>query len=324
MDKNTTLLLSQLNALLRLTQTETMIAETRRAQATSERIERELRANTEKCNRRTELITDAIRDLGSVPDLVGSAVARAGTLAKLSAEQGQPLEDALLSDLLLEHQLLDRTRFARMLAEQTSAPAKVTRVLDRLEVAHTATIEWLMQRFAEIAVGGPPALRPSPIQSAVGAGIRLTQFPARQAANTVNRSIAAAGQLQQRAGDAVGTNVARARELVNAAGEIWTAGRDATLERTEEIANKRGDRNVARRLNRVRKDVGAVRESELPIRGYGAKSVPVVVTGIDRLRDPSQVRTVLAYEESNRNRKGVVEAAKARIEVLASSLVAAS
>ena len=215
MDKNTTLLLSQLNALLRLTQTETMIAETRRAQATSERIERELRANTEKCNRRTELITEAIRDLGSLPDLVGSAVARAGTLAKLSAEQGQPLEDALLSDLLLEHQLLDRTRFARMLAEQTSAPAKVTRVLDRLEVAHTATIEWLMQRFAEIAVGGPPALRPSPIQSAVGASIRLTQFPARQA-------------------------------------------------------------------------------------------------GIDRLRDPSQVRTVLAYEESNRNRKGVVEAGPRR------------
>ena len=93
---------------------------------------------------------------------------------------------------------------------------------------------------------------------------------------------------------------------------------------SEEIANKRGDRNVARRLNRVRKDVGAVRESELPIRRYDAKSVPVVVTGIDRLRDPSQVRTVLAYEESNRNRKGVVEAAKARIEVLASSLVAAS
>ena len=82
----------------------------------------------------------------------------------------------------------------------------------------------------------------------------------------------------------MGTNVARARELVNAAGAIWTAGRDATLERTEEIANKRGD----------------------------------------RLRDPSQVRTVLAYEESNRNRKGVVEAAKARIEALASSLVAAS
>ena len=55
---------------------------------------------------------------------------------------------------------------------------------------------------------------------------------------------------------------------------------------SEEIANKRGDRNVARRLNRVRKDVGAVRESELPIRGYDAKSVPVARTG-----QPALLRT---------------------------------
>src|SRR5918993_29086 len=102
-------LLTQLNALLRLTNTEIMIAETRRAQATTPAIEREL---------------------------------------------------------------VDRPRLAAMIADHLEARA-ARRTLDRLEVAHTATIEWLMTRLAEVAVGGPVALRPTPLQSAVGFGRRL-------------------------------------------------------------------------------------------------------------------------------------------------------
>src|SRR4051794_211030 len=323
MDQNQTLLASQLNALLRLTQTEAMIAETRRAQATSEHIERELRSNADKCAERRDLIADALRELGEVPDVVGSAVARAAAVAKLSAEQGQSMDEALLGDLQLEHQLLDRTRFARLLADQTSVPAKVTRVLDRLEIAHSATIEWLMQRLAEVAIGGPAALRPSPMQTAVGVGRRLSGLPVRQTANTLNRSFVTVGNIQQRAGEAVGVNVERVRQLASAAGEIWSAGRDASLEQAEDVARRRGDRQVASRVNRTRRELGAVDSSELPIRGYDDKGVAEVAARIERLRDPQQVRTVLAYEQANKNRKGVTEAAQTRIESLASSLVQA-
>jgi len=318
------MLVSQLNALLRLTNTEVMIAQTRRGQATSEPIERELSQNADKCNERINLITDAIRTLGGVPDLVGGALARAGAMAKLTAEQGVSIDEALLSDLLLEQQMLDRAKFAKMLADQAEVPARVVRVLDRLELAHTATIEWLMQRLAEVAIGGPPALRPSPVQSAVGVGRWIGQFPTRQASSTVNRSIATAGELQRRAGDALGTNVERTRQLITAAGEIWSAGRDASLQRTEQIAERRGDRQLAGRVNRVRRESGAVEASELPIRNYDAKGVPAVVAAIDRLRDAEQVRTVLAYETANKARKGVLEAAQSRVEALASSLAAAS
>jgi hypothetical protein len=318
------MLVSQLNVLLRLTNTEVMIAQARRAQATSEEIERELSANADKCNQRINLITDAVRDLGGAPDLVGAAVGRVGMLAKLTSEQGQPLEEALLGDLLLEQDLLARTKFAKMLADQADAPARITRVLDRLEVAHTATVDWLMNRLAEVAVGGPPALRPSPIQSAVAAGRRLTWLPARQASSTINRSIVTARQLRERAGEAVGTNVERTRQLLSAANEIWTAGRDASMQRGEKIASERGDDELATRINRTRRDAGAVEASELPIRGYEGKSVPEVVSAVERLRDPEQVRTVLAFEEANKRRKGVVQAARNRIEVLAASLVAAS
>jgi len=323
MDKNQTLLVSQLNGLLRLTQTEAIIADTRRAQATSDHIERELRTNADKCNERRDLIADALRELGQVPDVVGGALARAAAIAKLSAEQGQPMEEALLGDLQLEHQLLDRTRFARLLADQTSVPAKVTRVLDRLEVAHSATIEWLMQRLAEVALGGPPALRPSPMQAAVGVGRRLSVLPARQTANTVNRSLATVGSLQQRAGEVVETNVERVRQLAGAAGEIWSAGRNASLEQAEESARRRGDRQIANRVNRARRELGAVDAAELPIRGYDDKGVGDIVARVQRLRDPEQVRTVLAYEQANKARKGVIEAAQSRLEALASALVGA-
>ena len=56
-------LVEQLNGLLRLTQTETMIAETRRAQAATPDVERELAANADKSRERTQLLSAAIRDL---------------------------------------------------------------------------------------------------------------------------------------------------------------------------------------------------------------------------------------------------------------------
>ena len=324
MDKNVLMLVTQLNSLLRLTNTEAMIAQTRRAQATSERIERELSANADKCKERIDLINDAIRDLGGIVDVVGATVGRAGTVVKLATEHSLPIEEALLSDLLLEQQMLDRARFAKMVAEQAAVPARVVRVLDRLELAHSATVEWLMQRLGEVAVGGAPALRPSRAQAAAGIGRRLTQLPGRQASTTINRSFATASQLQQRVGVAVGTNVARTRQLISAAGEIWSAGRDASMKRTEQIANGRGDVELAGRVKRARRETGAVDANELPIRNYDAKGVTQVVAALSRLNDAEGVRTVLAYEAANKARKGVVEAANARIEALAAALAAAS
>ena len=235
------LLVTQLNSLLRLTHAETLIAQTRRAQAASDVIERELAANADKAKERAQLLTDAIKNLGSLPDVVGVAVGRVSAAVKASTEQGQDLTDALLADLALEHELLDRTRLARMITEQLKE-TRTLKVLDRLEDAHTASIDWLMTRLAEVAVGGPTALRPTTMQSVVGVSRRATQFPAQQAAATLNLSADVVGRLRQRTVEAVATNVERTRELVAAAGDIWTAGRDATLKRTEEVAEQRGAR----------------------------------------------------------------------------------
>jgi bacterioferritin (cytochrome b1) len=317
------LLVAQLNALLRLTQTEKTVADARRAQASTDEIERELRQNADKTSERAALLADTIRSLGSIPDVVGAAVGRFGATMKFSAEQGQDLPEVLLGDLALEHELLSRTRFARMIADALDE-RRTVKVLDRLERAHAATADWLMTRLAEVAVGGPAALRPTPAQAFVAVSRRVTQFPARQAAATVNRSVEVATQLQQRTADAVATNVDRTRQLVEAASDIWTAGRDATLKRSEEVARDNGARRTADNLSRARRDLGAVDAEELPIRNYDALASAAAISRINRMRDVDDVRTVLAYEMANKDRKGVTAAARNRLEHLAAQLVSAS
>lgn len=316
-------LIAQLNALLRLTRTEQMIAQTRRAQAATPKIERELDHNAGKCGERARLLADSIRSFGHLPDSLGVVVAQVGATLKTVAEQGQDLDEALLGDLALEHQMLDRARFARMLAEQLGE-TKVARNLERVETAHTSTIEWLMERLGEVAVGGPTGLRPTPVQAIVGVGRRVGQFPARQTAAAVNRSVDSARNARDRAADAVSTNVARTRQLVESAGEIWTAGRDASLKRSEELAVQRGDREQAASINRTRRNLGAVEASELPVRGYDSLTVTDVKRRIERLTEADDVRAVLAYEEANKERKSVLSTASRRLEVITSELAAAS
>ncbi len=52
------------------------------------------------------------------PLLTARGAAQHLAAAKVSLEQGLPLTEGLFGDLALEHQLLERTRFAKMLAEQ--------------------------------------------------------------------------------------------------------------------------------------------------------------------------------------------------------------
>ena len=132
------------------------------------------------------------------------------------------------------------------------------------------------------------------------------------------------GRAGRQAAESVRANGERVRELVEAAGEIWTAGRDASLKRTEQIADERGDTARARSVNRRRRDLGAVDADELPIRGYDSLRSDAVISRIDRLSSIDDVRAVLAYETANKGRKGVLEAAQSRVDALASDLAAAS
>jgi hypothetical protein len=316
-------LLNQLNALLRLTNTEIMIAETRRAQATTSDFERELATNADKARERSRWLADEIRLLGGAPDVTGMFVGRLAATTKAAVEQGQDIVEALLGDLGLEHELLDRTRYAKMVADQL-AERRAGRVLERLEFAHSATLEWLMTRLAEVAAGGPVALRPSPTQAVAGFGRRVGMFPAGRSAAMLNQSVERASRLRDQAGEFITVNIDRTRQLAEAAGSIWAAGRDASLQRTEQIAEQRGDRETARRINRTRRQLGAVDATELPIRRYDALNADTAITRVRGLTRSEDVQSVLAYETANKARKSVVAAARDRFEELAADAAAAS
>ncbi|MEP6464094.1 MAG: ferritin-like domain-containing protein [Frankiaceae bacterium] len=319
-------LLSQLNTLHRLTSTEEMIAQVRRVQATSDTVERELAHNAEKCRERITLLRDLITELGGVHDVVGSAVGRLSATAKAQLEQGTTLPEALFSDLALEHQLLDRARFVKLLAKALDE-AHATTVMDRLETAHTATIEWIEAILAEVAVGAPTKLRPTPAQVAVATGRRVAFFGARRAAYAVNRSVAAFGnvqhrvgqtaeQVQQRVGQTAGDAVDKLQRLRRDTNEVVVAGRDAALSRAEEVAREEGAGRTAEAVRDTRESLGALRAEELPIKGYDALNAGMAAARIEKLDEVHDVQVVLTYEQASKNRASVVRAAQARTEEL--------
>lgn len=310
---STTELIAELNTIIRLTEAEAAIARSRTIQARDDGIRRELEANAEEAGRRRDRLVDAVRSLGGAPDLLGAALGKVGTVARTqTVDQMLTVPQALMADLALEHQLRDRARFARVLAE-TLDETSVVRLLERIEAAHTETVEWIEVRLAEVAVGGPSAIQPTPVQVLAGFGQRVAMLPSRAVMTGVNRAVIAASGLQ----DVVNDRLGRGRDLAEAAESGVVAGRDAFLRTSEDQAESQGATRTARALHRVRAEAGALSAEELPIRGYEGLSVSQVKTRLARLSDSGDVRAVLSYEAANGNRKGVVTAAEQRIEQLA-------
>src|ERR1700712_228284 len=135
-------MIGQVRSLLQLTQTEVQIARIRVAQARTEAVRKELQENADNAERRTVEITRELQRLGGVADVVSPLVGRLTAVVQGTFEQAEPVEEALLGDLLLEHQLNDRATYLRSLAEAAhDKPASA--LAERLSGAPRATIEWL-------------------------------------------------------------------------------------------------------------------------------------------------------------------------------------
>src|SRR5436305_7633511 len=79
-------IINQLRALVLLTQTEEQVARTRVSQARTEAVRRELTENADNAAKRTRLITEQLRELGGVPDVVTPALGRLGAVLKATFE----------------------------------------------------------------------------------------------------------------------------------------------------------------------------------------------------------------------------------------------
>ncbi len=322
-----TTLIRQLRALLLLTQTEEQIARTRISQARTEAVRRELTQNADHAVERTEAIAKELRRLGGVPDVVTPALGRLNAVLKSTFEQTEPLDEALLQDLSLEHQLLDRATYLKVLAETAEQP-KVRELAERHITAHKATVEWLTVVLAEEALGGPAALRATPLQRVAGSATRLVNFPARFAANTVNRAVDTAQQAGEQTTETItevrDNVVDKATSFTGAVRETLTVGRVASLRRAERIARREGNEKTAETVASTRRELGDLSADELPIKGYDSLSTPQIAKAVKELDSARDVRTIINYEEAHKARASVLSAAQVRVAELAKEAVGVS
>ena len=322
------MLLSELQDLLRLTASEQVIANVRRIQAASSSVAEELKANAGKSRERQQLLVDAIRQTGGVPDVVGAAFGKAGAFVQTQVNQVQTLQGALLGDLALEHQLRERARYARTLAESLGY-SQVIPVLDRLETAHTATIEWLETRLSEVGRTGTSAIKATPIQTAVSAARRTVGAPFAVAAAGVNRAssllgrkggqvadevadkagdvVNKAGQVADKATDAAGKAVDTAVTRVEAAAEDVAGATKAGVDKAEKAVQDAGDQVL---------DLTGLDEQQEPFAAYHTLSGDSVMRHVADSDDVEHLREILAFEQAHKARKGVVQAVEQRLREL--------
>ncbi|MDT5336775.1 MAG: hypothetical protein QOD90_2280 [Mycobacterium sp.] len=316
---STNTLIAQLRAVLDLTNTEIQVAETRVAQARTEAVKRELTKNAANGRARAESIEKAIRDLGGHPDVIGPFFGRAAAAVKALTEQAQPFDEALLGDLALEHQLFDRARYVKALAV-AAKKADVEALATRLITAHEATIEWLTTVLAEDALGGPAALRRTPMQAAAGTAVQLINVPVNWSVRSLDKAVEAVRSTPI----ALGELLNRGKRVGDVAAKTVAASRDAALETAEKVIRDGGADQVADVLHSVRSNTGVLDPTELPVDGYDELNVNEAVAAIKDLGDPADVRSILAYEEANKARHGVVSAAQTRVAQIAQEVIGIS
>ncbi len=314
---------NQLRALVLLTQTEEQVARTRISQARTDAVRRELTQNADNAAARTIEITEALRAAGGVPDVVTPAIGRLSAVLKATFEQAIPLEEALLTDLQLEHQLVDRATYLKVLAEK-AGESTVQRLAEKLVDAHTATVEWLTVVLAEEALGGPAALVATPLQKVAGTVARAAGAPVRFVHNTVNSAVDTVQQAGEETTERFGAVADRAVALTDAVRETLTVSRAAGLRRAERIARREGNPKAADTARAAREELGDVTADELPIKGYDSMAATDAVKAIKQLSTPHDINVIIRYEETHKQRSNVASAAQTRLADLAKEAVGVS
>lgn len=309
-------LIAQLRTILDLTNTEIQVAETRIAQARTDAVRRELTQNAENGRHRAEQIEQAIRDLGGFPDVIGPFLGRAAAAVKALTEQAAPFDEALLGDLALEDQLLDRSRYVKALAV-AAKDKDVEALAERLITAHSATVEWLTTVLAEDALGGPAALRRTPLQAAAGLTVKVLNLPFTWSVERAERAVEAVRSVRPAVGDLVDRG-ARSSEI---AAKALAGARNSALEAAERITREQGAEDVADVIHAARGAAGVLDSDELPIAEYDELNQADAVAAIKDLTDASDIRVIVSYEEAHKNRQRVVSAAQTRLAAIAQEVV---
>src|SRR5919107_2071661 len=247
-------------------------------------------------------------------------VNRLGALVKATLEQAEPIEEALLHDALPTYNLLDRATYLKVLAD-SAGQTPVKALAERLITAHSATVEWLTVVLAEEALGGPAALVATPFQKVAGSAARAVNAPVRFVANTVNKAVDTVAGAGEDAEDGARSVAGRAAALGDAVRETLVVGRAASLRRAERVARREGNKDAADVARAAREELGDVTADELPIKGYDSLGTPDAAKAVKALTEPHDIRVIIRYEETHKNRSSVVSAAQTALKDVAKEAV---
>lgn len=283
---DTAALITQLRIIAQLTRAEAYVARSRVAQASTDDVRDDLRRNATDADARAARTSGLLRELGALPDPVTPLVGRVASLVRGAMEQAQPLDEALLGDLALEHQLRDRARYVAALAGTAGLPA-VHELARDLEAAHTETVQWLTEMLAEMA-GGQPTLQASPMQRLAAQVTRAANAPARTmlggAATTASHTV------ERAVGTVAGAGAEVGKEIQEAAGQLARnlpgGAPDAPVDATDDTP------------------------AAPPIPGFADLPAHAAVAALRTLDDPRDVAATLEFEQEHGNRPGVVTAAR--------------
>src|SRR4029450_12616194 len=128
------------------------------------------------------------------------------------------------------------------------------KLADRLIVAHTATVEWLLTVLAEDALGGPAALQRTPIQAATGVAVRLVNVPMSWSARGLDRAV----DTGRAAPPALGELLSRGAYAGDVAAKAPGPSRDPALATAERITRREGADQTADALHSLRSAAGVL------------------------------------------------------------------
>ena len=317
-----TKIINQLRALVLLTQTEEQVARTRISQARTDAVRRELTQNADNAAKRSLEITEQLRSLGGVPDVVTPALGRLSAILKATFEQAAPFEEALLTDLQLEHQLLDRATYVKVLADQAGdqgPPAR--REAHHRPRGHRRVADRRARRGGH---GWPRRPRRHP-----GAEGRRRRGPRRQRPGPL---LGQHGEQHRRHREAGRRGDLRAVQRRHRAGlrpdrrRPRDPGRRPRrlAERAEQVADREGNKDAAKAAQAAREELGDVSADELPIKNYDDLTVADAIKAIKGLKTPEDIHVVIHYEEAHKNRSNVASAAQTQLADLAKEAVGVS
>ena len=179
-------------------------------------------------------------------------------------------------------------------------------MLDRLEIAHTATIEWLEARLAEVGRTGTSALEATPVQTVVAAGRRVLAAPFGVVSSAVNRGSVLLGR-----------KASSLEDLAAEAGErVADTAQKAVSSTTQTVSQAAG--KAAETATDVI-DLTGVDAQHPPLTAYDKLSGDTVMRHVADTEDLDEVRRILAFEQAHKDRKGVVQAARARLQELSTT-----